>query len=346
MERVAIIGTTSWGTTLGVMLARRAIPVRLWARSAEEASALNAAQENAKLLPGIHFPPHLIVTPVLQEALDNAWLVILAVPSQSMRWNLRQTIPSLDSSSVLLSASKGLEMETRKRMSQVMLEELPSRFHPNVCVLSGPNLALEVARGLLSTTVVASPDAKVAERVQQLMMGPNFRVYTNTDVIGVELGGALKNIIALGAGMGDGLGYGDNAKAAFMTRGLAEITRLGVAMGANPLTFSGLAGLGDLIATCASRYSRNRYVGEEMAKGRSLESIRSSMSHVAEGVPTAAAAYAIAQEMGVDMPITQGMYRVLFQGHDVLQAVEELMGRPPKAELTGISEPSPNKPIY
>lgn len=338
MERVAVIGTTSWGTTLGVILARRGIPVRLWARSTEEASALNAAQENAELLPGIAFPTNFIVTPYIKEALEDAALVIFAVPSHSMRWNLRQVKPYLDSSLLILSAAKGLEMDTRKRMSEVMSDELPPQFHPNICVLSGPNLAPEVARGLLSTTVVAAKDSQVAERVQQITMGPHFRVYTNTDIIGVELGGALKNIIALGAGMGDGLGYGDNAKAAFMTRGLAEITRLGVAMGANPLTFAGLAGLGDLIATCASRFSRNRYVGEELAKGRSLESIRTSMSHVAEGVPTTAAAYAMAQDKGVEMPITQGMYRVLFQGHDVRQEVEALMGRPPKAELLGISE--------
>lgn len=338
MERVAVIGTTSWGTTLGVILARRGIPVRLWARSTEEASALNAAQENAELLPGITFPTNFIVTPYIKEALEDAALVIFAVPSHSMRWNLRQVKPYLDSSLLILSAAKGLEMDTRKRMSEVMGDELPPQFHPNICVLSGPNLAPEVARGLLSTTVVAAKDSQVAERVQQITMGPHFRVYTNTDIIGVELGGALKNIIALGAGMGDGLGYGDNAKAAFMTRGLAEITRLGVALGANPLTFAGLAGLGDLIATCASRFSRNRYVGEELAKGRSLEIIRTSMSHVAEGVPTTAAAYAMAQDKGVEMPITQGMYRVLFQGHDVRQEVEALMGRPPKAELLGISE--------
>jgi glycerol-3-phosphate dehydrogenase (NAD(P)+) len=237
---------------------------------------------------------------------------------------------------LVLSVAKGLEVESVKRMSQVISEEIASSFHHNICALSGPNLSREIARGLPAVTVVAAYDAAVAARVQKIMATPLFRVYTNTDVVGVELGGALKNIIALAAGMVDGLEYGNNTKAGLITRGLAEITRLGVAAGANPLTFAGLAGLGDLVATCASPLSRNRFVGQELAKGRDLKEILSSMTGIAEGITTTVAALKLASELDVEMPIAEQVFRVLFKGLDVRQAVSELMVRELKHELAGI----------
>jgi len=336
---VAIIGTTSWGTTLGIILGRQGVEVNLWARTVDEADRLNADRENKARLPGFPFPRQLGVTAALDEALSGAGLTILAVPSQTMRANVRLARPHLDPATILLSAAKGLELDTAKRMSQVIAEEAPG-LASRVCVLSGPNLSGEIARGLPATSVVASGNREAAMEAQRLLMSPLFRVYTNDDVVGVELGGALKNIIALGAGMCDGLGYGDNAKAAFMTRGLAEITRLGVALGANPLTFAGLAGLGDLVATCSSPLSRNHLVGVELAKGRALQEVLSSMRQVAEGVPTTVVASKLARDRGVDMPIAAQMNRVLYDGLDVRQAVVELMARDAKPEVWGVGRES------
>lgn len=336
-DRVAIIGTTSWGTTLAILLSRKGLTVNLWARTEEEAESLNRERENIARLPGFPFPDGLRVTASLEQALDKAALVILAVPSKDMRSNAKLVSPYLKTSMFILSVAKGLELETTKRMSQVISEEIAPRLHQNICVLSGPNLSKEIARGLPATTVVASYKASVATKVQRMLATPLFRVYTNTDVVGVELGGALKNIIALAAGMVDGLDYGNNIKAGLITRGLAEITRLGVAAGANPLTFAGLAGLGDLVATCSSPLSRNRHVGHELAKGRPLKEILSTMTGVAEGVNTTVAALKLANELNVEMPIAEQVFRVLFQGLDVRQAVSELMVRELKHEFAGLS---------
>jgi len=237
---------------------------------------------------------------------------------------------------LILSAAKGLEEGTKQRMSVVIANEIDPRFHPSICVLSGPNLSGEIIRGLPATTVIAAQNVAVAKRAQQIMTSPIFRVYINDDVVGVELGGALKNIIALSAGMSDGLGYGNNAKAALVSRGLAEISRLGVALGANPLTFGGLAGLGDLVTTCSSPLSRNRFVGQELAKGRPLAEITASMKGIAEGIITTVAARQIARELGVEMPITEQVYRVLFEGLEVPQAMVALMERELKHELAGL----------
>ncbi len=335
--KVAVIGTTSWGTTLAMILSRKGLAVSLWARVEEEAEKLNREKINTARLPGFPFPEGLRATASLDEALDKADLVIFAVPSQDMRRNVRMAKQYLDSSMLILSVAKGLEVESVKRMSQVISEEVIPRFHPNICVLSGPNLSGEIARGLPAVTVVAACDASVAAKAQKIMATPLFRVYTNTDVVGVELGGALKNIIALAAGMVDGLEYGDNTKAGLITRGLAEITRLGVAAGANPLTFAGLAGLGDLVATCSSPLSRNRFVGQELAKGRPLREILSSMTGIAEGVTTTIASLKLAEELDVEMPIAEQVFRVLFKGLDVRQAVSELMVRELKHELAGIN---------
>jgi len=331
-----VIGTTSWGTTLAIIMARQGHRVTLWARTPDEAKLLQHDQENKRLLPGFPFPASLRVTASEDDAFGHAHLVILAVPSKSARANVRRVRDAMPHDALVVSATKGLEVSTGLRISQVLQEELPDPLKSRVCVLSGPNLSTEIARGQPASTVVASPNTQVALAVQEAMMTPLFRVYTSSDVIGVELAGALKNIIALGAGIGDGLGYGNNSKAAFITRGLAEITRLGISAGASPLTFAGLAGMGDLIATAASPLSRNRYVGEELAKGRPLKEILASMQNVAEGVDTTAAAVKMARELDVEMPITQAAYRILFEGLDPRQAVAELMGRAPQPEWVGV----------
>ena len=331
-----MIGTTSWGTTLAVILAQQGVQVTLWSRNEEEAHNLQATRENRLRLPGIVFPSFLTVTAALDNACESADLVIFAVPSQRMRENVRQVRPFLSSDSLVMSVAKGLELGTTLRMSQVIQEELQPTYKGSCCVLSGPNLSREIAQGLPSATVVAAEDPLVAEKVRDLVMTPRFRVYSSRDVIGVELGGTLKNIIALGAGMNDGWGYGANAKAAFMTRGLAEITRLGAAAGANPLTFLGLAGLGDLVATCTSPLSRNRRVGEGLAKGSTLEELLPTLGGTAEGPTTTLAARELARHLNVEMPITEQTYRVLYQGLDPRQAILELMSREPKYELEGL----------
>ena len=336
MTGVAVVGATTWGTTLAVLLARKGGPVTLLARTPEESAELASARSNARFLPAVEFPPHLRVTHDPEEAIGEASMVILAVPSSTMRRNVLRVRDAFRGEPVLLSASKGLEMESGKRMSQVLEEVLPERLHSRISVLSGPNLALEIVEGKPASTVVASRRRDVANLAQGLLMSSTFRVYTNDDMVGVELGGALKNIIALGAGICDGLKSGDNGKAAFMTRGLAEITRLGVAAGASPITFAGLAGLGDLVATCASPLSRNYQVGRMLATGRPLKEIQASMKNVAEGVFTTAAAVKLAADLGVEMPIASATYKVLFEGMDLKQAVAELMGRPPRAEWEGL----------
>ena len=336
MYKVAVIGTTTWGTTLGILLARKNVTTVLLARTQEESVALQSQRRNARFLPDVEFPDPLTVSHDPEEAMGGTRMAILAVPSTSFRNNVRWVRLALEGSPLVLSVSKGLERDTGKRMSQILQDELPRRLHRRICVLSGPNLALEIVAGKPSSTVVASREHLVAEEAQSVLMSPSFRVYTNEDTIGVELGGALKNIIALGAGICDGLGYGDNGKAAFITRGLAEITRLGVAAGANPNTFAGLAGLGDLVATCASPMSRNHFVGAQLAIGRPMKDILASMSNVAEGVHTTVAALKMAEDLGVEMPITKVTYEVLFEGLEPREAVVELMGRPPKAETEGM----------
>jgi len=335
MPKVAIVGTTTWGITLGVVLARKGLQVRLWARTEQEATELSQGRYDSALLSDVALPPQISITNSLSEALGGANAVIMAVPSQTMRQNIRLVADYFKRWTLVMSAAKGLELGTKKRMSQVIAEEIEPRLWSKICVISGPNLAREILLDLPAATVVAAEKESTARKAQRLLATPNFCVYTNTDIIGLELGGALKNIIALGAGMADGLGYGDNAKAAFMTRGLTEITALSVALGANPLTLSGLAGLGDLIATCASPLSRNHYVGVELAKGRSLTEITHSMTGVAEGVATTSAAWELAQQLGLEMPITDKIYEVLYKGLDPTQAADSLIGAEVQHELVG-----------
>ncbi|MFH0768430.1 MAG: NAD(P)H-dependent glycerol-3-phosphate dehydrogenase [Chloroflexota bacterium] len=335
MPKVAIVGTTSWGTTLGAVLARKGVDIRLWARTKQEASEVMNSGPNSDLLSAIKSSHRLSVTSSLSEALAGVTAVILAVPSQSMRQNIKLVAKHLDKSMLIVSAAKGLEIDSGKRMSQVIADEIKPGFQSNICVLSGPNLSQEILNDLPAATVIAAENEAVTRKVRKLLTTPNFCVYTNTDVVGVELGGALKNIIALGAGIADGLGYGDNAKAALITRGLTEITALGIALGANPLTFSGLAGLGDLITTCASPLSRNHHVGVELTKGRSLEKITDSMAGVAEGVSTTLVVWKLAQQMGLEMPITERIYQVLYEGADIRKTAADLMAVEATHELAG-----------
>ncbi len=336
MAQVGVVGTTTWGTTLAIIAARAGVGVALWARTETEAQTIRRDGENRRLLPGVELPPGVAVTASPAEALSEAELVIFAVPSRTMRVNARAVKSAISASTVVVSAAKGLEIDSGKRMSEVLAEELP-HARENLCALSGPNLAAEIVAGKLSSTVVASASQEAADRVQALLTSPRFRVYTNSDIVGVELGGALKNIVALGAGVCDGIDIGDNAKATFITRGIAEIARLGVAAGADLMTFAGLAGIGDLIATCSSALSRNHHVGEELARGKSLEEIMSSMTQVAEGVDTTRAALRLAASLGVEMPITQVTHDVLFEGLEIRQAIADLMGREPVPEWSGMS---------
>ncbi|MFA5375305.1 MAG: NAD(P)H-dependent glycerol-3-phosphate dehydrogenase [Dehalococcoidia bacterium] len=324
--KVAVIGSTSWGTTLAVILARKGIDVALLGFTAEEAKKLAAERENADRLPGVRFPPSLVPVGGIEEVLRGATLIIIAVPSQDMRRNIQQAKPYIALKTPIVSGSKGFEVDSAKRMTEVIIDELGAKYKPYVCALSGPNLSKEIAKGLPAASVVAAYDIKAAEAAQRILHSPSFQVYTSNDVVGVELGGALKNIVALGAGMVDGLGYGDNAKAAYMAHGLSEIAGLGVAMGADPLTFLGLSGLGDLLATCDSTLSRNHTLGEGIARGRSVKEMIESIGSTVEGVPTTAVALKISKELGVEMPITERIYRVLYEGLSPAKAMAELIG--------------------
>ncbi len=330
--QTAIIGATTWGTTLGILLAQNGVPVSLLARSESEAQTLTSQGRNARFLPDAPFPDSLSVTSEPESALRQSSLVIIAVPSDRMRENVQRIESHLQPGAIILSATKGLELPTAQRMSQVLEDELPTNLHSGICVLSGPNLAKEIAQGKLASTVIASQNPDASQTAQAALMSNNFRVYTSRDVLGVELAGALKNIVALGAGIGDGMEAGENAKAAFLTRGLAEMTRLGVAAGADPMTFAGLAGIGDVVATCSSRLSRNRYVGEQLTRGQSWADIRASMDNVAEGVNATQAALVLAKELEVEMPIAEMASRVLFDGLPPHQAMAELMSRPARSE--------------
>ena len=331
-DQAVVIGATTWGTTLALVMAGEGRPVTLLARNSYERESLQSARENSRFLPGLEFPASLRIADDPSQVLPAAAIAVIAVPSDRLRENARRIAAHLSPSTVVVSATKGLELPRALRMSQVLAEELPQAVRPGICSLSGPNLAKEIAQGKLATTVVASGSSEAAERAQAVLLSSRFRVYTSDDLVGVELGGALKNIVALGAGICDGLEFGDNAKAAFVTRGLAEIARLGIAAGAQPLTFAGLAGLGDVIATCASRLSRNRYVGEQLAIGRSWPEIRDSMDNVAEGVNATEAALQLAEQLDVEMPIAETTYRILHEGLSPREAAMELMQRPVGSE--------------
>ena len=328
----AVLGATTWGTTLAVLAARNGARVHLLCRTADEAEALRRSGLHARRLPGVPFPATLSLEHDPAAALADSRLLIVAVPSDRFRQNLKRIAPHVPGNAVVLSATKGLELPAGLRMSEVMGQELPGHPPGRFAVLSGPNLAGEIIGGKPALTVVASGDEEAGWLAQETLMSPAFRIYTSDDVVGVEMGGSLKNIIALAAGIADGMDAGDNAKAALVTRGLNEIGRLGIAAGAQLMTFAGLAGLGDVMATCNSPLSRNRRVGEELARGRQLPDILADMGAVAEGVNTTVAALEIAERLDVDMPITRLMSQVLFEGLPAAECIPALMERPPRSE--------------
>lgn len=331
--RVAVLGTGAWGTTLATILARDGgKQVILWTRDPAQAQELATRRENRRYLAGIRIPESIEVTADLARALEADDLIV-AVPTQGVRAFRDRVAPLIRAEHRVLSASKGLDPETGCRMSELWSEALSP---PRVAVLSGPNISREIANGQPAPTVIASEDAQTARHFQTLVGTRFFRAYTNDDVIGVELCGALKNIVALGAGAIDGIGYGENAKAGFVTRGLAEIARFAFAHGGDPLTAAGLAGFGDLIATCSSKHSRNRRVGELLAKGLALAQIHEELhGQVAEGIGTTEATYATAQRLGIEMPITAQTHAVLFEGKPVRAAMRDLMDREQREEISG-----------
>ncbi len=339
IERIAVIGSGSWGTTLAAQVTEVGHRASLWVHDRAVSDDMSQRRENVRFLPGVSLPDQLEITADPAAALDGAEVVVLAVPMRSIGENLEAIGPYLPESAVLIGGTKGLDPVSGERVSQVLARDLNVSITQRFAALSGPNLAREVAAHEPATAVVASDDAKVAERGQRMFSAPWFRTYTSDDLIGVELAGALKNVIGICAGMADGLRYGQNAKAALVTRGLAEMTRLGIAAGANPLTFAGIAGVGDLVATSTSRQSRNHYIGEQLAQGRPLDDILSRMVMVAEGIDTARGAHSLSQRLGVEMPIVKLMNDVLFDGLAVTEAADRLMSRELIHELHGIDRP-------
>lgn len=335
MAKVAVLGAGSWGTTLAIHLVKNQHEVRLWEFQPDVAVELERTRENRLFLPGIAIPPSIKISSEMASLVVDAEVILFVVPSFAVRNTARQ-LNHYDlehEQIILINAAKGIENDTLLRMSEVLKEELPGRFHHRIATLSGPSHAEEVSNGLPTAIVAASEDMNTAETVQSLFMSSVLRVYTNQDIIGVELAGSLKNIIAIATGICDGLGFGDNTRGALLTRGLAEIARLGTAMGANPLTFAGLSGMGDLITTCTSRHSRNRYVGEQIGQGKTLDEVLSEMVMVAEGVKTTKSAHQLREKFAMDMPITEKMYSVLFENENPQQAVMGLMERNPKSEI-------------
>jgi glycerol-3-phosphate dehydrogenase (NAD(P)+) len=325
MDRISILGAGSWGTALAVLLAKRGNFLTLWGRDIEYINEMKTLKVNRKYLPEVTLPDNIHLTSNLNDTKGSKYL-ILAVSSKAVRNLLKSLSPLLSGDEIFINCAKGLELGTLKRISQVFEEVLPGAKN-SYTILSGPSHAEEVGKGLPTTCVVSGYKKNIAEEVQRLFMGPTFRVYTNPDIIGVELGGSLKNIIALAAGISDGLGFGDNTKAALMTRGIAEITRLGTAMGAKPITFAGLSGVGDLIVTCTSVHSRNRRAGMQIGQGKPLDKVLEEMGMVVEGVRTTKAAYHLSIEYNIEMPITRELYLVLFEGKSPKEGVANLMLR-------------------
>jgi glycerol-3-phosphate dehydrogenase (NAD(P)+) len=332
-DQVGVIGAGAWGTTLAIHLAAGQRPVTLWAHSPERREELEQHRENPRYLPGHRFPPNVRVATEESYLSEPHRLYVVAVPSAHLRAVMRSLAPALYPRADLLSVVKGIEAGTQLRMSEVIAQEVPGR---RVAALSGPNLAREVAEHRPAGSVVACGEPGLGPELAAMLSSDSFRVYTNPDIVGVELAGALKNVVALAAGMVDGLGLGDSAKAGVITRGLAEMTRLGMAAGANPMTFAGLAGVGDLIATCMSPLSRNRRAGELIASGTTWKEVAAQLNGIAEGVTTAAAALELAERHGVELPIAEQVDAVLHRGLDPLSGVAALMTREPKDELASL----------
>jgi glycerol-3-phosphate dehydrogenase (NAD(P)+) len=324
--KISVIGAGSWGTAITSMLGLYHEDVTLWAREVDLVEELRTTRQNSRFLPNVQIPDSVKITGDLKKAGQDAQMVVIVTPSHGVRETAAVLAGSIPKDAFVVTAAKGLEVGTLKRMSEIVAEEIPYLTH-SVAALSGPNHAEEIGQKQPSASVVACPSRLVADLVQDVFMSPFFRVYTNPDIIGVELGGALKNIIALGAGIAEGLGYGDNGKAALMTRGLAEISRLGIAMGAHPTTFAGLSGVGDLIVTCTSRHSRNRRAGILLAEGKTREEVEATTNMVVEGFRSTLAAFELSNRYKVTMPIANQTYQVLYAGANPKDAVHELMTR-------------------
>jgi len=329
VKKISIIGDGGWGTTLAILLSAKGHSVTLWGAFPEYIESVKAKRVNAKFLPGIKIPHKVNITSSLNEAIEDKEMIVLAVPSQYMRSVLTRLTPYKLSGKIFVSVTKGIENKTLKRMSEIAHELLDNI---EICVLSGPTIAHEVAQGGPTTLVASSDNLALAKEIQDVFITDRFRVYTNNDIIGVELGGSLKNIIAIAAGISDALGFGTNSKAALLTRGLIEMARLGVAMGAKKDTFYGLSGLGDLTTTCISKYSRNHHFGEEIGKGKSLKETLKETEMVVEGVATTESAYELAKKYKVEMPIINEIYKVLYENKDPEKGVHDLMTRSPRGE--------------
>lgn len=331
MQRLAVIGAGSWGTTVA-SLAARSVSTTLWARRSELASAINETRENRDYLPGHRLPRLLEATSGMERAVGNADAVVFAIPSHGFRAVFKEAATAIRTDTPIVSLTKGIEQGTLATMTEIVAAEAPNHDSSRTGVLTGPNLASEVIDGQPTATVIAMRDVDAARSIQDVLMGPTFRVYTNDDVVGCELGGALKNVMAIAAGMSDGLGFGDNSRATLITRALSELTRLGVALGGRPATFAGLAGMGDLIATCSSAHSRNHRVGVGLAAGKSLDEVVAEMRMVAEGIKTTKSVLGLAARADIEMPIAEHVGQVLHEGLHPRDAVLALMTREAKSE--------------
>ncbi|HLR14845.1 MAG TPA: NAD(P)H-dependent glycerol-3-phosphate dehydrogenase [Bacillota bacterium] len=342
MAKIAVLGAGSWGTALAIVLADNQHDVRLWTHREDQATQINETNKNEKYLE-IMIPKEIKATSSLETAVKDAEAIVIVVPTKGIRSVCNQMTGLIPKDTTIIHASKGIEPDSLKRVSEMIHEEIPTYPYEDIVVLSGPSHAEEVAKRQPTTVTVSSVNDKRAAHAQELFINNVFRVYTSTDVVGIELGGALKNIIALGAGISDGLGYGDNAKAALMTRGLAEITRLGTTLGANPLTFLGLPGVGDLMVTCTSVHSRNWRAGNLIGRGQSLEDALNQMGMVVEGVRTTKAAYQLSKEQNIEMPITEGIYEILVNNKEPREVVRHLMNRDKRKELDDFASLLKNK---
>jgi len=333
--KVGILGAGSWGSALAVLLNSNGHDIILWEFDKERCKRFASEREDKDFLPGVRIPDSILITSDLKSAVEKKDFLLFVVPSHFVR-NVAKSVDNFDlGDPVVISCSKGIENNTLMRLSEVLAENLTQISSKKIASLSGPSHAEEVGRRIPTAVVVASENQETAKKAQTIFMNEVFRVYTSTDIAGVELGGALKNVIAIAAGISDGVGYGDNTKAALINRGMVELTRLGTAMGADPMTFAGLSGMGDLVVTCTSRHSRNRYLGEEIGRGKTLDQVLDSMVMVAEGVKTTASVHDLSIRKGIEMPISNQVYRVLFEGKDPRDAVRDLMTRDPKAEKWG-----------
>lgn len=329
---IAVLGAGGWGTTLAILLSGNGHRVILYEYKPDYAKILQTKRINEIYLPGIKIPDEIEITSDLNHAIQQQHFIVFAIPTQYLRSVIEKINFETIKNSIIVNVAKGIEISTLKRVSEIIQDIFPQISEEQVSTLSGPSHAEEVARKIPTAVVVGSKSIETAKFVQNEFMNPYFRVYATTDIVGVELGGSLKNVIAIGAGICDGAGFGDNTKAAIMTRGIAEISRLGVALGAKPETFSGLSGIGDVIVTCMSKYSRNRYVGEQIGKGKKLKQILAEMEMVAEGVPTAKSVYLLSQKTNIEVPICTEVYKILYEDKDPIIATTDLMTRQPKEE--------------